>query len=993
MPEQEVCHLIQELQTHQMELEMQNHQLQMATQELEAAQAKYRDLYFHAPFGYVTLDAHGLVEEVNAKGVDILNTEYDYVVNRRFSQFVHNDSLDDYYSFFKKVLQTDGPQTVELKLISQKGNDLYGQLEGILLRQENKPDQIRIALLDVTERNQNNLALHNKESLLSAIINSSLNAIQVFKAVRNYEGKILDFEWLLVNRTAELFLNFSQEQLRRVPLVQTFPRVVADGHFAIFLNVVESGLPSTFSAQYKIEDREIYLNCVAVKMDDGFVLTFEDVTQQRIAIEKLQESQLLVRKMAEAMPDFLYVEDLELGRNVYNNRNFLSFLGYGEADVPGHPRDLLNTLFHPEDAPLVFNRAQRFANAKDGDFLEYNVRVRAKDDTWHNIHFRETVFKRGASGVPTQLVGIAQDVTEKLKAERELHQKNETIEAILKNLPVVLWRVSPQMEILESRGNGLQSLGLEQHELVGKSMQEIKPDILTHLEAALKGQKVQFISEAIVNGNQVFKQNFFFQEMTTGELIGFCLDVTEQKKAEEEARHRTMLLDQILQNLPMVLTVLDLQGNYQEIKGKGLQSIGIHDNELQGKNLFEVFPFLQDNFQEVLDGQEKSFTASYPYQGRQISFQNFGFLDTQRQLGIAFGIDITEQKQIQDQLSREKEFSQNLLDTHINGIVALDVDLNITSWNKKMEEITHLERQEVLGKSLTSVLPQKSQKRLIQKLATVLQGEQITIFKLPYLAPDRSYEITLTPVITPDKEISGVLAIVHDITEQEQRQQTDTQVKLDQQKAVMEAILTTQNDERKRIAEALHNSLAQLLYAAKLNLEEVQAHPAFDHEAQTPLNRISGFLEEAIKETRTLAHELIPRVLEDLGLKAAIKDLEGKLTTPTFTVQSIITGFDKPTNHSIETHLFRFVQELLNNVMKHANATEALVQVVDKGHQIMVRVEDNGQGMPPLEKIKSKGIGLTSIQNGVKLLNGAMSIQSGPQEGTIVTINLKKQKP
>jgi PAS domain S-box-containing protein len=990
LPEHEVYRLIQELQIHQVELEMQNHQLQMATLELEAAQAKYRDLYLQAPFGYVTLDVHGVIEEANAKGLQILHSEYDHVVDRRFSQFVHNDSIDAFYSFFRNVLQSNRPQTAELKLISKDGHDLFAQIDGILLHQGPDPAQIRLAFLDVTERKKSHLELYNKEALLSAIINSSLNAIQVFKAVRTTQGEIMDFEWVLVNKTAEVFLNYTQEQLRLAKLVEMFPRVVTDGHFTIFKNVVESGRPATFSAHYTLEEREIYLNCVAVKMDDGFVFTFEDVTQQRIATERLQESQLMIKKMAEAMPDFLYIEDLQLGRNLYNNRNFLAFLGYTASDIQGHPRELLDKLYHPEDAPLVFTRPQRFANVKDGDFLESNVRVKAKDDTWRTIHFRETVFKRGASGVPSQLVGIAQDITEKLLAEKELRHKNETIEAILKNLPVILWRISPQMEILEARGNGLKALGLAQQELEGKLFQEINPDVLKHLQAGFRQQKVQFINKTDVNGQAVYKQNFFFHEEASHELIGFCLDVTEQKKAEEEARHSTMLLDQILQNIPMVLAVLDLQGNYLEIKGKGLQSVGLQDNELKGKNIFHVFPFLQGNIQEVLQGQVKSFTASFPYQGRQVFFQNFGFLDTQRQLGIAFGIDITEQKKIQEQLTQEKELSQNLLDTHINGIVALDVNLRVRSWNKKMEEITSLSRQQVLGKLLAEVLPQKGQKRLLQKLNRVLLGEQITLYKLPFLAQDRSYEITFTPVMTASQEVSGILAIVHDVTDQQQRQKTDTQVKLDQQKAILEAVLSTQTEERRRIAEALHNSLAQLLYAAKLNLEDVQEQASLDPGAQAPLKRISGFLEEAIRETRTLAHELIPRVLADLGLKAAIKDLEGKLTTPTFTVQSIITGFDKPTNHSIETHLFRFVQELLNNVMKHANASEALVQVVDKGHQFMVRVEDNGQGMPPLEKINSKGMGLRSIQNGVKLLNGQLKIQSGPQEGTVVTIILKK---
>jgi PAS domain-containing protein len=72
MTPHEVRLLIQELQIHQTELEMQNHQLQLATQELEIARAKYHDLYQQSPFGYVTLDEHGVIEEANAKGMELL---------------------------------------------------------------------------------------------------------------------------------------------------------------------------------------------------------------------------------------------------------------------------------------------------------------------------------------------------------------------------------------------------------------------------------------------------------------------------------------------------------------------------------------------------------------------------------------------------------------------------------------------------------------------------------------------------------------------------------------------------------------------------------------------------------------------------------------------------------------------------------------------------------------------------------------------------------
>ncbi|MFC6999039.1 PAS domain-containing sensor histidine kinase [Rufibacter roseus] len=988
MPDHEIRRLIQELQIHQVELEMQNHQLQQATQELEVTKAKYQNLYHYSPFGYVTLDEHGIIEEANEKGMQLLSAKREQLESRRFSQFIHSDSLDAYYGFFRKVLLSETVQTVELQILTNIGTVFYAQLEGQLLRRENDTDQCRVAFVDVTERKTAHIALSNKENMLSAIINSSLNAIQVFKAVRNSEGTIIDFEWLLLNRTAELFLDHTLEQLHRSRLTDILPSTVTEGHLATFMQVVENGLPATFTAHFKKEEQDFWLNCVAVKLEDGFVLTFEDVTQQRIANEKLQESQLLLKKMAEAMPDFLYVEDLLQHRNIYNNRDFLAFLGYSKADIKNHPRDLLDTLYHPEDAHLLFDRPKRFEEVEDGVFLESHVRVLAKDGSWRNIYFRETVFKRGASGKPTQLVGTAQDITEKLRAEREIRQLNETVTAILQNLPVTLWRFGKDGHVRESRGAGLKALGLQEHQMIGQTFAPVHNELERHITKALEGNKINTLAEFDIEGRQVYKQVYLFQESLTGEAIGFCLDVTHQKQAEVEAQRQTMLLNQILQNIPMVLALIDQNGYYVEARGKGLRSLGLQDHELNGKNVFDLFPFLKDNISDILEGQVKSFSAHFPYQGKRVHFQNFGFLDPQRNMGIAFGLDVTELKEMQEKLLTEKEFSENLLENSIDGILAFDPDMNVTAWNKTMEEIMAKKKADVLGKPLLSLFQKEQQAYLRHHLTRVLNGERITTYQSPVLGNNRSYEINLVPFFNPEKEVIGALAILHDVTLQQKRQKEETKTKLDKQKAVANAVISAQEEERKRIAEALHNSLAQLLYAAKLNLENFEA--SYKGKNGDPLHRISAFLEDAIKETRSLAHELIPRALQDFGLKTALKELAQRLSTPYLTVQCVVTGFDLSTDYVLETHLYRMVQELLNNVMKHANATEALVQVTDKGPKIMVRVEDNGKGMKLTDKVLSKGMGLATIKNQAKLLKGTMHIHSVIGEGTIITVELIK---
>ncbi len=989
MTPEEVRAVIKELQTYQIELEMQNHQLEQTAAELEQARNKYQELYDTAPFGYITLNENGLIEEANRTAAQLLNHPLGLLHATRFSFFVQPNSIANFYSLLRKIQSSPASHRTELELYPTKSEAICAQVEAIRLQEEGQPPLYRLVFLDVTERKKADKALKKSEQLLQGIINSAINGIQVFKAVRNALGQIEDFEWVLLNRAAEEFMHTTFAQLRHTTLSQEVPEEITSGRFARYLQVVETGQTQTFPSHYRKGNQEYWLNMVAVKLDDGFVLTFEDITERHLAYEQLKESQHMIKTMAEAMPDFLYIEDLAQGRNIYNNRNFLAFLGYSAQDIVGHPRELLDTLYHPEDAYLLLTRPQRFADVQDGEVLESDVRIKAKDGGWRHIQFRETVFKRDTNGQPTQLVGVAMDLTDKKRQDLELQQLHETVTAILDNLPVTLWRFAKDGQVLESRGSGLKALGLKENQLIGQTFAAVHKELDSQIKDTLQGNKISTLAEFEIDEEKVFKQVYLFQDSLSGEAIGFCLDVTEQKRVEAEVQWRNFILDQLIQKLPLILGILNKDGTYLELRGKGLRRLGIADNELVGHNLFEFFPQLESSLEEILTGEAVNFIERKEFNGLYAYYQNFGLFDPQREYGIAFAIDVTDLIETQEHLLNQKEFSENLLENSIDGIMAFDQNLCVTSWNKAMEQVLQVSKNQVLGKPLPLLFAQKHQAYVQQQAERVLRGEHLTTYEIPGLETGRMFEVNLVPFTNAAKEVAGALVIVHDITQQRQRQAEETSFKLSQQKGIMDAVLTTQNEERKRIAEALHNSLAQLLYATKLNLEDIQLEGNVQKEALLPLQKVSRFLEEAIKETRTLAHELIPRVLQDFGLKSALKDLATRLSTGSFTVQCVVTGFDQPVDHTLETHLFRFVQELLNNVMKHAEATSALVQVVDKGPTIRIRVVDDGKGMPAEWQTKNlKGMGIATLRDRVKLLQGTIKIDSAPGEGTTVTIDL-----
>jgi signal transduction histidine kinase len=232
-----------------------------------------------------------------------------------------------------------------------------------------------------------------------------------------------------------------------------------------------------------------------------------------------------------------------------------------------------------------------------------------------------------------------------------------------------------------------------------------------------------------------------------------------------------------------------------------------------------------------------------------------------------------------------------------------------------------------------------------------------------------------------------VLGVDKDITASRRAEEKIKRMEAEQQQEIFRAILASQEEERRRISESLHNGLGQLLYAIKISLAHVTQRQALTHpeEYVDAKKYTEQLLKDAIDESRRISHELMPSILEQFGLKAAIQDVSKQLSESTVfkcSIKGAVQGLDS----YLQLAVFRTVQELMLNVVKHSKATEASTDVSISATKIFIQVQDNGQGMAELKN--SKGIGLASIRSKVKLLNGQLKIGSMPGNGTTVSVHI-----
>ena len=152
-----------------------------------------------------------------------------------------------------------------------------------------------------------------------------------------------------------------------------------------------------------------------------------DFTERKKMEEELDASRRLVHRILNATPDLLYIYDLSEGRNTFANRHVTEFLGYGFERAQELGGDLMGQILHPDDAPAVDEHYRRCRAAADGETLEIEYRMRHAGGYWCWVHCRDMVFAR-TNGIPSKILGVAQDVTERKHAEDALRKSEARLE-------------------------------------------------------------------------------------------------------------------------------------------------------------------------------------------------------------------------------------------------------------------------------------------------------------------------------------------------------------------------------------------------------------------------------------------------------------------------------------------------------------------------------------------------------------------------------------
>ena len=225
--------------------------------------------------------------------------------------------------------------------------------------------------------------------------------------------------------------------------------------------------------------------------------------------------------------------------------------------------------------------------------------------------------------------------------------------------------------------------------------------------------------------------------------------------------------------------------------------------------------------------------------------------------------------------------------------------------------------------------------------------------------------------------------------QQQQLQQQQLEV-MDKEKESqhLRSMILGEENERKRVAQDLHDGLGTLLATVKLHFNAVQDDLP-DIPRITNYQKAYELLDNACSEVRKISHNMMPGILQQYGLEYAVNDMCNSIgqTTSGVDISFIPFGLDRELEKYVEVSVYHITQELLKNILKHAEASEVIVQMTVENGNFNLIVEDDGRGFDPHLEGNQNGLGLKNIRSRVALLKGVFGIESIPGEGSTFTID------
>lgn len=367
---------------------------------------------------------------------------------------------------------------------------------------------------------------------------------------------------------------------------------------------------------------------------------------------------------------------------------------------------------------------------------------------------------------------------------------------------------------------------------------------------------------------------------------------------------------------------------------------------------------------------------------------------------IALTREMGREEALAHSLQHSEARLHGIIDSAMDAIVTVDESQHVVFFNPAAEKMFGCSAAEALGAPLDRFLPEryrKSHRDYVQRFGETGQssrakGGHSEIVALRANGEEFFVDASISQIRSEGKKL--YTAMLRDITARLERDE-ELRRSNQQLRELSASLQSVREEERTRIARELHDELGQQLTGLRMDLSWM-ATRLHDDQANIAdkINSMKKLIDMTVGSVRRIASELRPLMLDDLGLVAAAHWLAEEFSKRTgieVVLDLDADGID--IGDSVSSSVFRILQESLTNVARHAEAAQVRISLKLSGPQLILKVQDNGKGMPADTIDKARSFGLIGIRERVYMLGGQASITSMPAEGTTIEIAVPLMNP
>lgn len=987
--------LLHELEVHKLELEMQNDELNKSRLAAEEIAKKYSILYNSAPTGYFTLSNEGIILDLNHCGAQMLQKEKSELIHTQFCLFVSNNTKPYFQLFLDKVFITSKIENSEITLLIDNRPPLYVHLTGIV----DNNQQCLVTVVDITKRK-----LAEEELVLKNVI---FDTSIVANCITDLKGEITE-----VNHSFYLTYGYKNkfEVIGKNFTEFTFCKTEGE---EILKSLYEN---SQWKGEFKARDVKgetfVAQGTAAVVRDKygeviGFQSSIIDVTTQKEAQDALYLSEQKFRSIFENTQDIFFQIDLS-GKIIDISPSIELYTSISRDKYVGF--SIINSHADQHKAQKLFNSIV-YNNHQLNDF---EIKVNAPNGELKYLSVNaKLIFDR--SEKPSHIDGSMRDITQRKLAEESLKNSqlllNSSVESpkdmiilsIDKNYNYLFFNTFHK-DIMKSAYNKEVSIGVNLLDCI--SNKDDRKRAKVNYNIALSGKSHITIEQYGDLQKRIYETRYNPIINDKKEVIGataFAADITERINNERALKENEHKYRELVENSPdAILIYIDSKivfANKQALLLIGASSL----SQLIGKSVLEfihpdshytivqrmrcsskvVVPSLEEKFVKI-DGT----VVDVEVKGTNIKIENKDAV----QLIVS---DITERKKAQVDLLESEENYRFMFANNPQPMFIYDLtSLEFLEANNSAVSNYGFSREEFLSMTLKDILPHEDMPTLINDFE-LEQGNNQTVSQWRHVTKNNN--IIFVEVFAHTIKYKGRKArhiLINDITE---RKQLENALMARQQELKNFAVnlQNVREEERVLLAREIHDELAQILIAVKIDIGIMKKKLSKDINNITAegfinnFNNIFSMVDNTIHSSRKIMSGLRSEVLELLGfietMKLYSKEFEERHKIK-FTLNFKEDIIELDSIQSIA--LFRIYQEILSNVSQHSNATEVLIFLGIVNNMLVFEVTDNGNGFDINESPKPDAQGLIGMQERVYALNGKLLIDAIPDKGTSVRVEI-----